>query len=61
MNCTMMHGSTNIKFIKINLKWEVDFIVYRHLVLRPSCVAEKVGVNQKRCKSKMIFPYGIME
>ena len=44
----------------MNLKWEVDFTVDQHLVLRPSCVAGKGGRKPKRCKSKMIFPYEIM-
>ena len=33
------------QILKMNLKWEVDLTVYQHLVLRPSYVSEKVGVN----------------
>jgi len=34
----------------------VRFDVYPVLVLRPTCVPEKVGVTLKRRKSKRIFP-----
>jgi hypothetical protein len=46
---------------ELDMKWiqpvVVRFDVHPVLVLRPTCVPEKVGVTLKRRKSKIIFPF----
>ena len=45
---------THCRIPKVQI-WVHISSIHQSLVSHPSCVPEKVGVNKKKCKSKMIF------